>query len=121
VEKPYNNDFIDGISYAENLSLAKGKISHDEIIVLANHMYKKYPKLCEILNDRYDFAFPPKDLNSEITAYAVQRTYYVDDNGNDEYDGGSPEKAFATLQKAAEAIKKNGGAYNFVSVAPGVY
>jgi hypothetical protein len=73
------------------------------------------------LNDRYDFAFPPKDLNSEITAYAVQRTYYVDDNGNDEYDGGSPEKAFATLQKAAEAIKKNGGAYNFVSVAPGVY
>lgn len=77
VEKPYNNDFIDGISYAENLSLAKGNISHDEIIVLASHMYKKYPKLCEILNDRYDFIFVDEyqDTFSDVIEIFLEHVY----------------------------------------------
>lgn len=31
------------------LRLADGYISHDEIIILANQMFKKYTKLCDIL------------------------------------------------------------------------
>ena len=68
VEKPYNNEFNNGVSYAENLSIASGKISHDEIIILANQMYKKYAKLCKILNDKYDYIFVDEyqDTFSEV-------------------------------------------------------
>lgn len=55
VETPYNNEFKDGIKYSEFLRLADGYISHDEIITLANQMFKKYPKLCDILNSKYDY------------------------------------------------------------------
>lgn len=52
---PYNNEFEDGIRYTEFLRLADGYISHDEIITLSNQMFQKYPKLCDILNSRYDY------------------------------------------------------------------
>ena len=55
VEIPYNNEFKDGVKYAEYLRLSDGYISHDEIITLANQMFKKYPKLCDILNNKYDY------------------------------------------------------------------
>lgn len=55
VELPYSNDFNDGIRYTENLRISNGEISHDEVIVLANQMFKKYSKLCDILNDKYDY------------------------------------------------------------------
>lgn len=57
VETPYSNDFNDGIKYTEHLHLVNGEISHDEIIILANQMYKKYNKLCDILNDKFDYIF----------------------------------------------------------------
>ncbi len=79
VDKPYVNDFIDGISYSENLSIAKGKISHDEIIVLANHMYKKYSKLCKILNDKYDYIFVDEyqDTFPEVIEIFLEHTYHL--------------------------------------------
>ncbi len=55
VTTPYTNIFNDGIRYTEFLRLSDGKISHDEIITLANQMYKKYPKLCNILSSKYDY------------------------------------------------------------------
>lgn len=55
VDTPYSNEFKEGIKYMEYLRLADGCISHDEIIVLANQMFKKYTKLCDILNDKYDY------------------------------------------------------------------
>lgn len=55
VETPYINKFEDGIKYTEYLRLATGNISHDEVITLANRMFKKYPKLCDILNNKYDY------------------------------------------------------------------
>ncbi len=55
VETPYINTFEGGIKYTEYLRLATGNISHDEIITLANQMFKKYPKLCDILNNKYDY------------------------------------------------------------------
>lgn len=57
VETPYSNNFETGIKYTEYLRLATGNISHDEIITLANQMFKKYPMLCDILNNKYDYIF----------------------------------------------------------------
>lgn len=80
VDKPYVNDFINGIAYAENLSIANGKISHDEIIVLANHMYKKYSKLCEILNDKYDYIFVDEyqDTFPEVIEIFLEHTWRLE-------------------------------------------
>jgi DNA helicase-2/ATP-dependent DNA helicase PcrA len=49
-------DNID-IQYKEYTKLSKGIISHDEVLKLANAMFKKYPKLCNIVKDKYKFIF----------------------------------------------------------------
>lgn len=46
-----------GIQYKEYLKLKDGIISHDEVLVLANYMFKTYPKLCDILKDKFKFIF----------------------------------------------------------------
>lgn len=43
------------VQYKEYTRVKNGEISHDEVIILANAMYKKYPKLCDILKDKYPF------------------------------------------------------------------
>ena len=43
------------IQYKEYLLLREGIISHDELLILANYMFKKYPKLCDILKDKFQF------------------------------------------------------------------
>ncbi len=50
-------DDCDSIQYKEYLKLAKGIISHDEVIVLASKMFEKYEKLCSITKDKYPFIF----------------------------------------------------------------
>ncbi|SIQ16744.1 UvrD-helicase domain-containing protein [Marinobacterium stanieri] len=55
-----SQDFFDdcnSIQYKEYLKLAKGIISHDEVIVLAYKMFEKYEKLCSITKDKYPFIF----------------------------------------------------------------
>lgn len=58
---PVPNDFFDdlekGIQYKESLRLQEGIISHDELLILANHLFKTYPKLSGILKDRFKFIF----------------------------------------------------------------
>ncbi|WP_179007062.1 ATP-dependent helicase [Winogradskyella forsetii] len=55
------NDFFDelekGIQYKEYLRLQDGIISHDELLILANHLFLTYPKLSDILKDRFKFIF----------------------------------------------------------------
>ncbi|SJN59182.1 ATP-dependent DNA helicase PcrA [Vibrio ruber DSM 16370] len=50
-------DDCDSIQYKEYLKLAKGIISHDEVIILASKMFEKYEKLCSITKDKYPFIF----------------------------------------------------------------
>lgn len=58
---PVPNDFFDdldkGIQYKEYLRLQEGIISHDELLILANHLFRTYPKLNDILKDRFKFVF----------------------------------------------------------------
>lgn len=57
------NDFFDNpeepikIQYKEYLRLKEGIISHDELLVIADYIFEKYPKLCDIIKDRYRFVF----------------------------------------------------------------
>lgn len=53
----YTNDFENGIQYKEYVRINKGEISHDEVLILANYMYKKYSRLCDIVKDKYQYIF----------------------------------------------------------------
>ena len=46
---------IQTIKYKEYLRIKEGIISHDEVIVIANYMFAKYPKLCQIVVGSYPF------------------------------------------------------------------
>jgi len=45
------------IQYKEYMLIKEGIVSHDEILLLANLMFKKYPKLCKIVKDKFKFIF----------------------------------------------------------------
>lgn len=57
------NDFFDNreepfpIRYKEYLKLKDGIISHDELLIVAEYMFRFYPKLCDIVKDRYKYIF----------------------------------------------------------------
>ncbi len=57
VPNTYFNVFEKGIQYKEFLKLKEGIISHDELLILANLLFKTYPKLCSIVKDKYKFIF----------------------------------------------------------------
>jgi len=50
---PLVTEEIEEIQYKEYTRLRNGIISHDELLVLAESMFRNYPKLCDILKDRY--------------------------------------------------------------------
>lgn len=47
----------DGIQYKEFVRLREGIISHDELLIVANYLFEKYPKLSGIVKDKYKFIF----------------------------------------------------------------
>jgi DNA helicase-2/ATP-dependent DNA helicase PcrA len=57
VSAGYFDDTENGIQYKEYLSIKEGIISHDEVLILANHIFKKHPKICDILKDKFHFIF----------------------------------------------------------------
>jgi DNA helicase-2/ATP-dependent DNA helicase PcrA len=48
---PIADSYFDSckIEYREYLKLNKGVVSHDELLILANYLFKKYPKLGDIV------------------------------------------------------------------------
>jgi DNA helicase-2/ATP-dependent DNA helicase PcrA len=56
-EESYFNTYENGISYKDHLNINRGEISHDEVLILANYMYKHYKVLCDILKDKYRLIF----------------------------------------------------------------
>lgn len=53
----YFGNLENKIQYKEHLRLKEGIISHDELLIVANSMFQSFPKLCDILKDRYQFIF----------------------------------------------------------------
>lgn len=60
-EKPIPSNYFDkiekGIQYKEYLKLKEGIISHDELLIIANYLFEIYPKLNNIVKDKYQFIF----------------------------------------------------------------
>ncbi len=48
-------DGFKGIQYKEYCRISGGIISHDEVLVLAEYMFRSYPKLCEILKGTFPY------------------------------------------------------------------
>ncbi|MDO6430899.1 UvrD-helicase domain-containing protein [Flavitalea sp. BT771] len=57
IPEDYFDSFPDGIQYKEYLRLREGIISHDELLVLANRLFNKYPKISSITKDKYKYIF----------------------------------------------------------------
>jgi DNA helicase-2/ATP-dependent DNA helicase PcrA len=56
IENPTLEMFEDnGIKYKEHLSLRKGIISHDELLIVSEYLFKNYKKLCDIVKNKYPF------------------------------------------------------------------
>lgn len=47
----------DGIQYKEFLKLREGIISHDELLIVGCYLFQNFPKLSDIVKDRYAFIF----------------------------------------------------------------
>ena len=57
VEDDLFEDIEEGIQYREFLRMRDGIISHDEVLILAAHMFACHAKLCRIVKDRYPCIF----------------------------------------------------------------
>ncbi|WP_051475778.1 UvrD-helicase domain-containing protein [Bacillus sp. J37] len=55
IDQTYFNKLEDGIQYKEFTLVNSGIISHDEVLELANYMFKSHPLLCNLLKDKYQF------------------------------------------------------------------
>ncbi|MBY0245508.1 MAG: ATP-dependent helicase [Sphingobacteriaceae bacterium] len=62
------------IQYKEYTRLKDGIISHDELLIIANHMFKTYPMLCSIVKDKFSFIFVDEyqDTSPEVIEIFLQ-------------------------------------------------
>ena len=68
---PIPDNYFDGIEqiqYKEFIKIKDGIISHYEIILLSEYMFRTYKKLCDILKDKYKFIFVDEyqDTHKEV-------------------------------------------------------
>jgi len=57
IDNSFFDNVKDGIQYKEYVKIKDGIISHDEVLELANYMFKQYKLLCDILKDKFKFIF----------------------------------------------------------------
>ena len=65
----YSNEFENGIQYKEYVRISNGEISHDEVLLLAHRMFKKYPRLCDLLLDKFQFIFVDEYQDNLVVYY----------------------------------------------------
>lgn len=70
VPEDYFDGLENGIQYKEFLRIREGIISHDEILIVANYVFEKYPKLSDIVKDNYKFIFI--DEYQDTSKYVVE-------------------------------------------------
>ncbi|KQK26418.1 DNA/RNA helicase [Chryseobacterium aquaticum] len=70
----YYDDLEDGIQYKEYVRVRDGIISHDELLLIANYLFDKYPKLSSIVKDKYQFIFIDE---YQDTSKAVVDTFLI--------------------------------------------
>lgn len=72
---PVPKEFFDlienGIQYKEFVRLQDGIISHDELLIIANYIFEKYPKLSSIVKDKYRFIFIDEYQDTDRTVVEI--------------------------------------------------
>lgn len=53
IEGEFFDACVDGIQYKEYARIAEGIISHDEVIVVSEFLFREHPKLCGVIQDRF--------------------------------------------------------------------
>jgi DNA helicase-2/ATP-dependent DNA helicase PcrA len=69
-------DILEKIQYKEYLKIKEGIISHDEVLILANYIFKKYPKICDILKDKFKFIFIDEYQDTSKTVVEIFLTHF---------------------------------------------
>jgi DNA helicase-2/ATP-dependent DNA helicase PcrA len=57
IPETYFRDKNADIQYKEYLKLSEGIISHDELLIVANSLFSRYTKLCDIIKDKFRYIF----------------------------------------------------------------
>lgn len=70
----------EGIQYKEYLKINEGIISHDELLILANRLYKKYALLSDITKDCYDFIFVDEYQDTSPLVIEIFLNYFNESN-----------------------------------------
>lgn len=66
----------DGIKYTEFVRIREGNISHDELLIVANYLFEKYPKLSSIVKDKYKFIFIDEYQDTSKTVVEIFLTHF---------------------------------------------
>ena len=64
------------IKYKEYLKLKDGIISHDELLIVAEYMFRKHQKLCDIVKDKYSFIFIDEYQDTNESVVKVLLEYF---------------------------------------------
>lgn len=70
----YFDIFEEGIQYKEYLRIREGIISHDELLIVASYLFEQYPKLSDIVKDKFNFIFIDEyqDTNKAVIEIFLQ-------------------------------------------------
>ncbi len=66
----------DGVQYKEFVKIREGIISHDELLIVANYLFEKYPKLSSIVKDKYKFIFIDEYQDTSKTVVETFLTHF---------------------------------------------
>ena len=64
------------IKYKEYLKLKDGIISHDELLIVAEYMFRKHQKLCDIVKDKYNYIFIDEYQDTNENVVKVMLEYF---------------------------------------------
>lgn len=83
-EKNIPSDYFKdrNVQYKEYLNIENGIISHDEVILVANKMYREYKILCDILKDKYDFILVDEYQDTNKLVIEILLDYLKKSNKN---------------------------------------
>lgn len=76
IPEHYFDVLTDGIQYKEFVWLREGIISHDELLIVANYLFEKYPKLSSIVKDKYKFIFIDEYQDTSKTVVEIFLTHF---------------------------------------------
>jgi DNA helicase-2/ATP-dependent DNA helicase PcrA len=120
ISADYFDNLEKGIQYKEYLKIKEGIISHDELLIIANCLFERHPKLSAIVKDKFKFIFIDEyqDTNTAVVDILLKhfkkserknligffgdamQSIYDDGIGNlDEYKGDT-EDAVKEVKKA---------------------